>query len=167
MGKNIAGINGIAVSALETNYEQVYYTAFSSFQLYSVNTATLKVIRTGTTALSDAQVQFHGNRLSQGGGMIMDSWSQLFYAVTSQCAVNNWNFWLEQINSKNELQYIQSNEDLEWPETFTFDNIGNLLVVSNKVNLFNVNKLKANRVNFRVLRFPTGTRSYMYQRKDS
>lgn len=57
---------------------------------------------------------------------------------------------------------MQNDVDLQWPDTFGFDESGYLYVATNRLQRFKGNKYDSDETNFRIVRIYTGAKSYMY-----
>lgn len=169
-----SSINGIALSPKRiSNHDRLYYNPLSSRSMYSVTTSTLKhAFMTGQTKLSDLEVTCHAkNRPSQSGGTMMDSTGLLFMGQMEHNAVSYFNttklsssYSLSKVDHlfEPEVVIMQDDIDLQWPDTFAFDNQGYLYLTTCRNQRFFSNTMDFNDVNFRVVRVFVGSRSYMY-----
>lgn len=103
-----------------------------------------------------------GKKQSQSDGFAMDNKGNLYYGLLSGYGVAKWN-----INQPFSTSKIldQNKKLLVWPDSFCFDSKGNLYVLANGINRYfdPTYPLKVStEVRFRVLKYHTGTLSYLY-----
>lgn len=161
-------IAGIALSP-KTNIEdknvtlnedrEVFYCPISSLHLYSISTSYLK--DPGYLKSDFSQyVRDIGVKAAQTDGMKMDSSGILYYGLLSTASIARWDSSTpftsgQQIISKDE-NYIQ------WPNSFAFDDEGNILVLTNSLEKYIQNKMSLKEPNFRILMAYVGGKSYVY-----
>jgi sugar lactone lactonase YvrE len=157
-------LDGIALSPADKAFDTVYYCALSSRNLYSVSTKTLQ--RAGSSGyehnLLDTDVKLVGTKSSQSEGLAMDSQGLLFYGVLSSNAVSYWNSSSSYLNSSNTALLVQNDIELQWPDTFSFDDNGYLYASTNRLPRFISNSYDFSDINFRVVRVFVGTKSYQH-----
>jgi len=146
------GIDGIAISPYSSHFDVVYYSPLASYHLYSVYTKTLieAGLIGGNVPLQDFQVRDHGVRSSQADGMIMDSSGCMFYGRLNRNAVMGWKSQANVVNARTEYEIAQSGRNLEWIDAFAFDNLGSLLVTSNRLDRFIGGEYDLREYNFRI-----------------
>jgi hypothetical protein len=84
----------------------------------------LKTAVNGIT-LSDSDVKKVGRKSSQSDGLAMDSKGLLFYGLLSSNGVAYFNTSEPSLNAtSNEVLLIQNDVDLQWADTFAFDDKG-------------------------------------------
>ncbi|CAL8145826.1 unnamed protein product [Orchesella dallaii] len=158
-------IDGIALSPLDTNFERVYYCPLSSYHLYSVSSSVLHEAVNGVS-LGDSQVVSHGRTFSQSDGLAMDSEGFLFYGLLANNSVVYFNTTSGRVDESSEVLLVQNDVDLQWVDTFAFDNEGYLYMTTNRMQRYSTNTFDFSETNFRVARVFTGSKSYMYSAKD-
>lgn len=90
----------------------------------------------------------------------MDNNSTLYYSLLTTNSIARWN---TQLSFQTGQQVIARDPNyLEWPNSFTFDQTGNITVLVNKLNKFIYDKLELNQVNFRLITSKVGGKSYLY-----
>ncbi len=157
-------IDGIALSPYDPSpfgTRRVYYCPLSSYSLYSVSTSILKESVNGVT-LRDNDVTTHAkHRSSQADGLAMDSQGLLFYGLLQNNSIVYVNTSVPKTNSydpyQKEVLLVQNDFDLQWPDTFAFDQEGYLYTVSNRLQRYPTNSYDWNEVNFRVARIFVGS----------
>ena len=118
--------------------------------------------------LQDSDVTNVGVKASQSDGLAMDSKGLLFYGDLSSNAVSYWNSSASSyLNSSNGNLLVQNDIDLQWPDTFAFDNNGYLYATTNRIHRFISNSYDLNDINFRVIRVYIGTKSYQHSASEA
>ncbi|XP_076624414.1 dopaminechrome tautomerase [Colletes latitarsis] len=156
-------VDGIALSPASTEDRHVYYSPLSSFHLYSIPTSVLK---SNVTDI-DGHVTELGRKSSQTDGMMMSASGMLYFGLLADDAVGTWD--TEQSASFNTGKRIISrdHERMQWPDTFAFDEEGNVYCVTNSLpNILN-NRVNVNVPNYRVVRSKAGVKSYQYLKNGS
>jgi len=121
--------------ALTPDGNTLYYNPLTSLQLYSIPTALFRDFSTTSEQLISA-ITYHGAKESQTDGMTFDSNGVLYFGLLSLNGVNSW------LPADGPLETSQSSlispntDTLQWPDTFGFDNTGNLLFTTNRLQLF-------------------------------
>ncbi|CAL8145841.1 unnamed protein product [Orchesella dallaii] len=154
-------IDGIALSPFDSNFDRVYYSPLSSFQLYSVLTSVLNEAVNGAI-LNDSQVITHGRTSGQSDGMAMDAVGNIYYGILSNNSVVYSNTTTEQIDETTEVLLVQDDVELQWVDTFAFDEEGYIYMTSNRLHRFSTETYDFSQDNFRVVRVFVGSKSYMY-----
>ncbi|XP_066252993.1 protein yellow-like [Euwallacea similis] len=140
---------------------EVFYAPLSSFHLYSISSA---VLRNQEFARNEGEyqgtVKDYGQKSSQSVGMVMDNQGMLYYSLLSINSVARW-------DSNTPFQFGQriiAKDDtyLEWVNSFSLDDKGNLTILVNRLNRFIYGKLKTNEVNFRLISSNVGGMGYLY-----
>ncbi|ODM92042.1 Protein yellow [Orchesella cincta] len=151
-------IDAIALSPFDSKFDRVYYHPLSSRELFSVSTSVLQNASNCTT-LSKPQVFRHGWTSSQSDGMVMDAQGNLYFGKLTTNALVYINASQKQMD---ESFVAQNDEDLQWVDTFGFDNQGYLYMTTNRMQRFESNTLDFGDTNFRVVRVFIGSKSCMY-----
>lgn len=90
----------------------------------------------------------------------MDNNSSLYYSLLTTNSIAKWN---TQLPLQTSQQIIARDPNfLEWPNSFAFDQNGNLTVLVNRLDRFIYDKLDLNQANFRLITSRVGGRSYLY-----
>lgn len=95
----------------------------------------------------------------------MDSNGLLFYGLLQNNSVvylNTSGIGNTSNSHAKEVLLIQNDADLQWPDTFAFDDQGYLYTVSNRIQRFTTGTMDWSEVNFRVARVFIGSLSYQY-----
>lgn len=149
--------------ALHPDGELLFYSALSGYHLYSVPTSFLRD-HSKTDAEIAAAVKDYGPKPSNSDGMGFGADGSLFFGGLTTDSVYRWDPATE---NASEAEILATDHDqLWWVDTFAFDNAGNLLLTSNKLNGFFGHELDltgASGGNFRIISMPVGTNSYMAQ----
>ncbi|XP_057323338.1 protein yellow-like [Microplitis mediator] len=151
-------IDGIALSPVDVPQRYVYYSPLSAFNLYAIPTSVLK----NNTQNVDSFVRDIGRKSSQTDGMMMSATGVLYFGLLADDAVAMW-------DTKNQPSFVtgqriisRDHVQMQWPDTFGFDEEGNLWCVTNSLQNFINNKVDPTVANYRVIRISTGTKSYQY-----
>jgi len=153
------GQDGIALSPDTT---ELYYCPLAGTGLFSVPTAPLR-----TRSISSQDVACHGERPSISDGLAFDAVGNLYYGDMQGCALLTWNPSEagRALNGTNQITLLKNAHDMNWPDTFGFDERGNMLIVTNRLEQF-VNGLTdysgKSGANYRVIRTFVGHQSYMH-----
>ncbi|ODM90687.1 Protein yellow [Orchesella cincta] len=158
-------IDGIALSPLDSNFDRVYYCPLSSYHLYSVSTSVLHEAVNGVS-LGDSQVVSHGRTFSQSDGLAMDSQGFLFYGLLANNSIVYFNTTSGRVDDNSEVLLVQNDVDLQWVDTFAFDNQGYLYMTTNRMQRYSTGTFDFSEVNFRVARVFIGSKSYMFSKED-
>lgn len=141
---------------------EVYFCPISSRHLYSVNAS---VLRDENNANSE-QFQ-HGGRVrdlglknGQTAGMTMDSRGLLYYGLLGDTSIARWDS--SQPFTTSQKLISKDPEYLQWPSSFAFDDMGNLLLITNKLQRFIYDKIRLDQNNFRILSAKVDSKSYFY-----
>ena len=110
--------------------------------------------------LSDSDVLDIGTKPGQSDGMAMDNRGTLRYGDLPGSAVYSTELKQRSTSLGTQRRIAQSTKDLLFPDQFGFDGKGNLLLTTTKFHLFIADMIKPNEVNYRVLKFTTGTNAY-------
>ncbi|GLV33908.1 yellow-b [Carabus blaptoides fortunei] len=155
-------IDGIAMepaSSLDDPSRMVYYTALTGLNLYAIRSDILRDEALATTSKVHEHIIDVGQKSGPSDGLVMDSERNLFYGVLTKDSVEKWNA----STSISTAKTVDQNSDLIfWPDSFGFDTIGNMYLVSNNIGYFLENDISREKINFRLLKFYTGTCSYLY-----
>ncbi|KAL0099803.1 hypothetical protein PUN28_019900 [Cardiocondyla obscurior] len=155
---NPVHVDGIALSPASSNDRQVYYSPLSSFHLYSVSVSALK----NNVTNIDQYVKELGRKTSQTDGMIMSSTGVLYFGLLADDAIAMWD--IKNTTSFTVGQRIISRDHVrtQWPDSFAFDENGNLWCVTNMLQNFLNNRVDTNVPNYRLIRSRVGVKNYQY-----
>lgn len=158
LGPKIHNANSQVVIAED---REVYYCPLSSRHLYSINTTTLKNEANSNNGQEYmGQVRDLGLKASQTVGMIMDNNGVLYYGLLSDTSIARWDTHTPFESGQKVIS--RDPEYLQWASSFAFDQSGNLLLVTNKLQKFIYDKLMLDQPNFRILSGQVGAKSYLY-----
>jgi len=156
--------------ALTPDLEYVYYCPLSSYRLYRVPTSILLT----HTADTDNQIEYLGERISQMDGMTFSNESVLYFGSFHQDAVyhlyyNSSLLYSEIKNfsyfaANNEKLFVSDYTDIQWVDTFAWDEYGYLWFTTNRLHRYFLNNMCFNGSegsNFRVNKVYVGSQSYM------
>ncbi|XP_012271633.1 protein yellow-like [Orussus abietinus] len=151
-------VDGIALSPAGSHDRQVYYTPLSSFHLYSIPVSVLK----NRTDNVDRYVRELGRKNSQTDGMAMSMSGVLYFGLLADDAVAMWDTKHMQSFTTGQRVISRDHALMQWPDTFAFDEEGNLWCVTNSVQNFLNNRVDVSQPNYRVIKMHSGTKSYQY-----
>lgn len=155
-------VDGIALTPMYTLDDpdrRVFYTALAGLNVYSIST---RALRTEKVAISRDVRKFirnEGRKLGVSDGMMMDSNAVLYYGHLTDDSIVMWNT-KKPIGTQRVIE--KSSELLKWPDSFGFDTFGTLYLLSNNIDYFMNRAISPNDINFRILRYYTGTCSYQF-----
>ena len=148
--------------ALANDGERLYYCEISREILWSVPTALL-----ADWALSNedigAGVINHGVK-GFSDGLAVDEFGRLYYGNVAESAVYQWD---TSMPLESAVPIASNNRTMQWPDTFAFDRQGNLVFVSNKLQLFAFGGMDfrgGDGSNFRIWSVDVGADSYLSKR---
>ncbi|XP_045463141.1 protein yellow-like [Harmonia axyridis] len=160
---NLSPIDGIALSPSRHNKEkELFFCALTGLNLYSIDTS---VLRNESMSRSDQwrkRINLIGQKESQSDGLIIDSSGNLYYTLLPLNGIGRWNIKTPIATSE---IIFKNDKTMIWPDTFAMDEKGYLYVISNNINQFinpNFKVVITDEVKFRIFRYFTGTKSYMY-----
>lgn len=151
-------VDGIALSPVDAPVQQLYYSPLSSFHLYSVPTAVLK----NNTKNIDNYVRELGRKSSQTDGMMMSSTGVLYFGLLADDAVAMWDTKLFPSFTTGQRIISRDHSRMRWPDTFAFDESGDLWCVTNELQNYMNNKVDTSQPNYRLIRIHTNSKSYQY-----
>ncbi|EFN84825.1 protein yellow [Harpegnathos saltator] len=151
-------VDGIALSPASSMDRHVYYSPLSSFHLYSIPVSALKNNATNI----DHYVKELGRKNSQTDGMVMSAKSVLYFGLLADDAISMWD--MKNSSSFTIGQRVMSRDHLltQWPDSFAFDEDGNLWCVVNMLQNFLSNHIKLDTPNYRLIRTRVGVKNYQY-----
>lgn len=148
-------IDGIA---LTPDKATVYFNALLANHLYSVPAQELRDYTPGASL----NIAYHGVKPASDG-LAFGSNGKLYFGSLPDNSVLEWTPGTPLDQAR---VIAKSAEDLSWPDTFGFDNKGNLLVLSNRLHKWVTGQLNFDGAesNFRIVSIPIGenVRSYVY-----
>jgi sugar lactone lactonase YvrE len=158
-------VDGIALSPANTEGDRtLYYTPLSSFNIFAVLTKVLK--SEGLRNNIGQYVRVLGRKPSQTDGMMMSNTGVLYFGLLADDAVSMW-------DSKNPSfvtgQRIISRDHhlMQWPDSFAFDEKGQLWCITNRLHTFLHNSLNIEKPNFRAIMARVNMKSYQYYENGS
>ncbi|XP_071448642.1 major royal jelly protein 1-like [Hetaerina americana] len=157
-----SNVDGIAMSPRGKRDPQVYYSPLGSRRLYSLPAAALQNSRIRSAI---PFVRYYGQKSSQSDGMMMDSKGNLYFGLLTLEAIAVINeTTLESSGGKDigEAVLFKDGEKLQWVDGFGFDNQESLWFITNRLQNLEFFLVDLTEVNYRLNRFRTGTKSYMY-----
>ncbi|XP_025995983.1 protein yellow [Solenopsis invicta] len=155
---NPVHVDGIALSPASSRDRQVYYSPLSSFNLYSVPVSALKNNATNI----DQYVKEVGRKTSQTDGMAMSSTGVLYFGLLADDAIAMWDT-KNTVSFTNGQRIISRDHVLtQWPDSFAFDEDGNVWCVTNMLQNFLNSRVDVNVPNYRLIRSRVSVRSYQY-----
>ena len=154
-------IDGIVLSPAYTEGDRtVYYTPLSSFMVFAVPTKALKS-ETMRNEISQ-YIRVLGRKPSQTDGMVMSNTGVLYMGLLADDAVSMW-------DSKNNPSFVtgqriisRDHHLMQWPDTFAFDDKGQLWCMTNRLHTFLDNASDINKANFRAIMSKVNMKSYQY-----
>ncbi|NP_001161786.1 yellow-4 precursor [Tribolium castaneum] len=154
-------INGIALTPRGRNPRVLLYCSLVGFSVFGISTETLK--REDLLSSGDwrANVTYLGDKQVQGDGMAMDELGNLYYGLLPLYGVGKWKV-LGGIPP--EILY-QNRSTMIWPDSFAFDNQGYTYVLADSIHKFadsNVRLVLNDKIKFRIFKFFTETKSYLF-----
>eukprot|EP01084_Bolivina_argentea_P043815 80691_1 len=159
-----SAIDGIALSP-DLNW--LYFCPLSSYRLYRVPTYDIR------SYVNDdlKQIQFIGNRTSNMDGMTFSNKSMLYYGSFHETALNAMKYEFEIIEKnrnnytrKHAVEVISDSVELQWIDTFAWDNNGYLYFTTNRLHRYflgNMDWNGGNGANMRIIKVYVGAGSYM------
>jgi len=162
-------VNGIALSPADQGFDRLIYCPLASFNLYSVPVSAIKAIRdldVYGAALDDKDVTNHGTKPSQSGGIVNNAEGGLLFGLLGDNAIGYWNTSNWNLTESEVDVVVQDNLDMMWPDAIAIDEFGYAYVTANKLHRFQQNSYDFNDINFRVVRFFIGFKSYLFPSSD-
>ncbi|ODM91781.1 Protein yellow [Orchesella cincta] len=159
------GITALGLTPKSTNYSALYFSKIAGDHIYRLNTTTLKngAQLKANSMLSDADVQDLGAKPSgQSDGSAMDNRGRWYFGSLPESAV----YYVDTTGNPGNLtssstKAVGNRREMQWPDTFSFDGMGNLLFTSDRFQLVDADMINPNEVNFRLIRFKTDSVSYL------
>lgn len=135
----------------------VYFCPLSSTHLYRIESSELRNENNPNVASKIKEV---GTKSSQSDGIVMDENGVLYYGLLSDNSIATW-------NSKTSFgsgQKVIAKDPIhiQWPDCLSFDDKGNLLVVTNRLQKFIYGQMNLSEPNFRILEAAVNVKSYLY-----
>lgn len=162
---NAVPVDGIALApqpSLRNQDRFIFYSALSGLSVYAISNRILKNEDVSRGSAWRSEVQYVGKRQSQSDGFAMDNKGNLYFGLLNTYAIAQWNmytpFTTTTVIDKNRKAII-------WPDSFGFDSKGNLYVLANGINKYHDTNYKleiTDEMKFRILKYYTGTLSYLY-----
>lgn len=142
-----------------SDVRDVFYCPISSLHLYSLNTTVLRNEQFAHTEYQ-GDVKDYGIKASQTVGMIMDNDGNLYYSLLATNSIAKWNIHTSFQSGQKVIAHDE--KFLEWPNSYTFTENGNLTVLVNRLDRFILGELQLNEYNFWLIEAPVGGKSYVY-----
>lgn len=140
---------------------EVFYCPISSRHLYSINASVLRDENNANEQFQYAgRVRDLGLKNGQTAGMTMDSKGLLYYGLLGDTSIARWDS--SQPFATSQKLISKDPEYLQWPSSFAFDDMGNLLLVTNKLQRFIYDKIRLDQSNFRILSAKVDSKSYFF-----
>ncbi|KAF5294946.1 hypothetical protein FQR65_LT10659 [Abscondita terminalis] len=165
VSETMTPISGIAMGPIpmrRKDNRMVYYSALTSYSLYSLGTHVLKDKELCRSGEWRREVEYVGQKRSQSNGLVTDSKGNLYYGLLSRYGVGRWNVKKPFETARN----VDINKrTIIWPDSFAFDNAGHLYLLANGMNKYlsrNYQLKLSTDIKFRILKMFTGTNSYLY-----
>jgi sugar lactone lactonase YvrE len=155
---NPVHVDGIALSPVTSRDRQVYYLPLSSYHLYSVPVSVLKKNMTNI----DQYVKKLGHKSSQTDGMAMSSTGVLYFGLLADDAIAMWDTKGTSNFTKGQRIISRDHVHLQWPDSFAFDEDGNIWCVTNRLQNFLNNRVDVKVRNYRLIRTHVNTKNYQY-----
>lgn len=151
---NIAGISlGPKLGA--NNDREIFYSPLSSLHIYSINSTFIK--NPNNHGEYQGEVKDYGMKDSQSMGMVADNEGNLYFGLLNVGGIAKWNL----VTGQKRL-LVKDEKHLQWPNSFTFDDVGNLTVLANSLNRFIYNRMNISNINFRLVIGRVGGKSYIH-----
>lgn len=150
-------IDGIA---LHPAGESLYYSALNGLHLYSLSAAMLRNFSLESSHVAESVV-FHGLKPSNSDGMTFGGDGDLFFSGLQTDAYYRWTPGTPLSESK---VVAQDSKLLWFPDTFGWDNMGNIWATTNRLNTWFFGGMDFegnNGPNFRLVKSKVATTSYM------
>ncbi|KAG8232184.1 hypothetical protein J437_LFUL012181 [Ladona fulva] len=167
MAKLTANIDGIALTPKDEDNPQVFYSPLGSFHLYSIPTSVLQNPPSDPMEIRSSITDW-GNRTSQGDGMMMDSFGNLYFGLLGEDGFAKWPAEARTNSTLSEAVVTKDPVRLQWVDGFGFDNAKReLWLVSNRLQNIQAKDVNLKEINYRLFRIHTATKSYQYNRYSS
>jgi len=153
--------------ALHPSGNRLYYCPLIGTTLYSLDAT---IFRNLSRSINDieASVINHGDKVGMSDGLAMTASGILYFANVNECSLLWWNT-SEGTLTRNNQFYLQRKDSVncDWGDTFGFDNQGNLLVTTNRIEQYVADVMDFtghSGFNFRILSYFISEKSYMYSK---
>lgn len=161
---NIAGIalgprtQGNETDQFVSTDRNVYFTPMSSYYLYSVSASQLRNERNPNIS---SKIRNLGRKSSQTDGILADANGTLYYGLLSDNSICKWESTKTPFTSGQKV-IARDPTYIQWSDSFAIDDMGNLLVVTNKLQKYIYGQINLSEANFRILQSYIGVKSYLY-----
>ncbi|CAL8129005.1 unnamed protein product [Orchesella dallaii] len=159
------GITALGLTPKSTNFSTLYFSKIAGDHIYRINTSTLKnnTRLKMNSSLLDIEVQDVGAKPSgQSDGSAMDNRGRWYFGSLPESAVYFVDTTGNPVNlAGTEMKAVGNRREMQWPDTFSFDGVGNLLFTTNRFQLVDAQMINPNEVNYRLIRFRTDSVSYL------
>lgn len=99
-----------------------------------------------------------GTKQGQSGGMICDTADSIYYGLLPLDAVGKWNV---KTPLKQAIIVDQNHDIIKWPDSFSIYKEF-LYLITNSISRFTKYGIDNKEINFRILKYKTDTKSYIY-----
>ncbi|XP_014211358.1 protein yellow-like [Copidosoma floridanum] len=159
-------VNGIALDPVSvTENRSVYYTALSSYEIFTIPTSVLKNPNL-TNETYSGYVQSLGKKGSQSDGIGMSAYGVLYFGLLAKDAVGMWDTKKKPF-TENQNILVEDHEIMQWPNSFAFDTKGRIWFIINKMQKFRTNSMDMNIINYRIITANVSSHNYQYWRNGS
>ncbi|XP_066596377.1 dopaminechrome tautomerase-like [Prorops nasuta] len=153
-------VDGIALSPASAKNRTLYYSPLSSFNLFSLPVSVLKDSELSKNV--DSYVRDLGRKISQTDGMAMSAKGVLYFGLLADDAVAMWDSLSSPSFNNGQRTISRDHFLMQWPDTFAFDEDGNIWCISNSLQNFLTNQVNPNVTNYRAIRSKAMSKSYQY-----
>jgi sugar lactone lactonase YvrE len=120
--------------ALSTDLQTLYYCVVDGNHLFSIPTKYLRDFTT-TDDFLHSQLTVVGQKMSASDGMAVDSSGKLYFGSFSNSAVVSWDPSTP-LSPQTQTIVCSDAEQMQWQDTFAFDNQGNLFFTTNRLQAY-------------------------------
>ncbi|XP_022917036.2 dopaminechrome tautomerase-like [Onthophagus taurus] len=155
-------IAGLALSPKINNTPNrlLFFCPMSSTNLYSIKTNFLKDQSFMAGKKFTGEIIKVGNKGGQTDGMKMDNKGILYFGLLPSSSIIRWNSSQPFVSSQKVIARDQ--KFIQWPNSFAFDDLGNIVVLTNSLQKYIQGKMDIEEPNFRILKAYTNGKSYVY-----
>lgn len=135
----------------------VYFCPLSSTRMYSVQTSELQQENNPNIG---SKIKDLGRKSSQTDGMVTDEHGKLYFGLLGDNSIATWDPKTPFTSGQKII--ARDPIHIQWPDSLTFDDEGNLQVITNRLQKFIYGQLNISEPNFRILEAAVGVKSYLY-----
>lgn len=133
----------------------VYFCPLSSTRLYSIQSSELRIENNPNIKIKDL-----GKKSSTTDGMVMDENGILYYGLLADNSIATWNS--KTLFTSGQKVIARDPIHIQWADSLAFDDLGHLLVVTNKLQKFIFGQINITEPNYRILEAVVNAKSYLY-----